>query len=296
MPNTLSGINLAKIANKSLDFMARQFLPLQAFHRDFSEEIKDQGESITTRVASAVTAVDVSGGYTAQNVVTTPITVTLNQNPGFPWAFTDAEIYKAANNFDWLMKIFVEPATESVVKAILDYSFAIFTAANFASSVTKTAGQFDADVVADNAVTLTTNKAPKTERATIVLPTYYGNVAKDATVEDLSKSGSAEALRDMKVSRLRGFSMFEYTDIPTNGENLAGVSLHPSALAMAARSQITPPEFSGRVENITEPVSGLPLQWRIWYDANNKKTMLSVEALFGASKGNGAAAVRIKSA
>lgn len=296
MANTLNGINLAKIANKSLDFMARQFLPLRAFHRDFSADIKDQGESITTRVAGAVSAVDVSSGYTAQDVSSTAITVTLNKNKGFPMGFTDAELYKAANDFNWLLGIFIEPATESVLKAMLDDSFALVLAANFSSAATVTASNYDADDLADNGVTLSTNKAPKMERAAIFKPTYYGALIKDSVVEDASASGSTEALKEAKITRCRGFNIFEYTDIPANGESLEGVALHPSALALAARSMVTPPDFKGRIENVIEPVTGLPLQWRQWYEAKEKKTYVSVEALYGVSKGNGAALVRIKSA
>lgn len=296
MSNTLNGINLAKIANKSLDFMGRAFMPLRSFHRDFGDDLQAQGASVTTRVPTAVVAVDVSNGYTAQDVATTPITITLDQNKGFPWGLKDSEVYKAANNFDWLMKIFVQPATESVLKAMLDYSFGLVLASNFATFVTKTAAQWDADAMADASVTLSMNKAPKTERTAILLPTYYGNVAKDAVVEQVNTSGSSDALREMRINRIRGFESYDYTDIPDNGQNLAGICCHPSALCLAARPQITPPDFTGRIENIIEPVTGLPLQWRIWYDHNAKKTMISVEALFGVSVGNGSALVRIKSA
>lgn len=293
MPNTLNGINLAKVANKSLDFMSRTFVPLRSFHRDFSAELAQQGASVTTRVPGAVSAVDVSGGYTAQAVATTPVTITLDQNPGFPWAFTDAEIYKAANNFDWLMNIFVLPATEAVLKAFMDYSLGLVKAAQFPTVITKTAAQWDADAMADAGISLSTNKAPKSERTAILLPTYYGNVAKDAVVEQLNTSGSTDALRELRINRIRGFETHDYTDVPDNGEQLAGICLHPSGLCMAARGQVVPPDFKGRIENVVEPISGLPLQWRIWYDSNNKKTMMCVEALFGVSPGNANAIVRI---
>ena len=47
-----------------------------------------------------------------------------------------------------------------------------------------------------------------------------------------------------------------------------------------------------RADLASDPLTGLPLQFRYWYDANNKKEMLSVEALYGVAVGNGTAAVR----
>lgn len=296
MSNTLNGINISKIAMKSLDFFGRSFYPLLAFHRDFSEEVKDQGDNVTTRVPTAVTAVDVSGGYTAQNVATTAVTITMNKNKGFPWAFTDAELIKAAGNFDWLKSIFLQPAAEAVLKAMVDDSLALVTAANFATSRTVTAANWDADDAADCATDLSTNKAPKAERAMLLKPNYYGATIKDSVVEDLASSGSTEALREAEIRRLRGFNVFEYTDIPANGESLEGIAQHPSALCLAARTMITPTDFPGQILNVTEPVTGLPLQWRSWYSPNDKKHFISVEAFYGVAVGNGAGLVRIVSA
>ena len=58
--NTLNGINLAQIAESTLDYMSYEFAPLNAITRDFSEDIAQQGESVTTRVPASVSAVDLS--------------------------------------------------------------------------------------------------------------------------------------------------------------------------------------------------------------------------------------------
>ena len=297
MANTLNGINLDAIAQKTLDFLGLMFFPLTAVTRDLSQEILTQGNSVTTRVASSVPAVSVAAGYTAQDVTSTSKQVTLDKNKGFPFALTDAEVQKSAFGYDWLRDIFMVPALESVLKAAMADLLALATAANFTTTPrTITAANFDADDVVDLQTDLDGINAPTSDRALIIKPTYRGSLVKDNPIQDAAAYGGVEAIREGRVPRVSGFSPITYNNIPANGESLEGVALHASALIIAARPQVVPNNFPGQVVNTSDPLTGLPLQFRYWYDANNKKEMLSVEALYGVAVGNGTAAVRIKSA
>ena len=51
-----------------------------------------------------------------------------------------------------------------------------------------------------------------------------------------------------------------------------------------------------RVENVEDPVTELPLQFRAWYDANNGVYKFSVGVLYGVAAGNTTALKRITSA
>ena len=62
MSNTLGGINLAAIAEQSLDYLSYEFFPITAVATDFSGDIATKGESITTRIVSGLTAQDLSSG------------------------------------------------------------------------------------------------------------------------------------------------------------------------------------------------------------------------------------------
>lgn len=294
MANTLGGINLAQIAEQSLDYLSTQFHPLRAFARDFSDDISGQGESVTTRVPSSMTASDLSAGYGASDVTSTAKTVTLNKFKGYSMAFTDMEVSKAGN-FDWLSSVFLAPALEVTLDAVMDDLLALVLNANYSSNEVITAANFDADEVADLAGDLTTAKVPKSERALILPPSYYSSLQKDAIIQDASGYGSAAGVQENAAQRVHGFDVYEYTGIPANSENLAGVALHPSALILAARTPAAPADGNVETQDIVDS-TGLPIQLRTFYDAVAGKHYLTMGVLYGVGVGNGAALKRIKSA
>ena len=51
MANTLGGINLAQIAEETLRTLALETVNIRPLATDFSMDIADKGESVTTRVA-----------------------------------------------------------------------------------------------------------------------------------------------------------------------------------------------------------------------------------------------------
>jgi hypothetical protein len=296
MANTLGGINLAQIAQQTLDYLATAFVPLKAFHRDFSKDIQQKGASVATRVPSSVTAGDLSAGYTATDVASTPITVTLSNFKGFVYGFTDLEVSKAGDA-SWLQQIFMAPAVESMLAAFMADMLPLVTVANFSSARVKTSAQFDADSVVDLATDLSTNKVMLADRAMLLKPAYYGNLQKDNAIQVAFAYGGTEAIRAGQVPIVHGLTPYPFNGtIPSNGEALEGFAAHPSALCMAARQIATPQNFTGQIENIDEPQTGLPIQLRTWYDHNLGITKLSIGSLYGVAKGNGAALVRITSA
>ena len=295
MANTLGGINLAQISEQALDYLSTQFHPLRAFARDFSTDISGAGESVTTRVPSSMTAVDLSSGYTAQDVTSTAVTVTLNKFKGHSAAYTDMEVSKAGN-FDWLSSQFLAPALEVTLDAVMDDLLALVLNANFSSNEVITAANFDADEVADLAADLTTAKCPKTERALILPPSYYSSIQKDSIIQDSSSFGASDAVQENAAQRVHGFNLYEYTGIPANSENLAAIALHPSALCLAARTPAAPTDGSVQVSDIVDPSTGLPIQLRTFYDNVAGKHYLTMGVLYGVAVGNGAALKRIKSA
>ena len=295
MANSLGGINLAQISEQALDYLSNQFHPLRAFARDFSTDISGAGESVTTRVPSSMTAVDLSSGYTAQDVTSSAVTCTLNKFKGHSAAYTDMEVSKAGN-FDWLSSQFLAPALEVTLDAVMDDLLALVLNANFSSNEVITAANFDADEVADLAADLTTAKCPKTERALILPPSYYSSIQKDSIIQDSSSFGASDAVQENAAQRVHGFNLYEYTGIPTNSENLAAIALHPSALVLAARTPAAPTDGSVQVSDIQDPTTGLPIQLRTFYDNVAGKHYLTMGVLYGVAVGNGAALKRIKSA
>lgn len=295
--NTLGGVNLAQIAEEAIDYLGSQFFPVNMFTTNFSSDIAQRGESVTTRIVSGFTSQDVSGGYStnAQNSTTTAVTTTLSNFKGVPIEINDSEISKAGDR-DWLMKNFYKPLFEATTKAFVDDLLALVTNANFSNATTQAVGGFDADVLADIGGALTTRKVPYDRRAMLLSPTYHAALAKDSSLHDISASGDSDVIINNRVKRARGFDVFEYEAIPGNSENLVGFGCGRSALVFAVRPVYKPEVPSVNVKNMVEPNSGLPFQFRLWYSPDNGVWYLSAGFLYGVSVGQAAAMQRIVSA
>jgi len=284
MANTLNGLNLAAIAQSVLDNLSAQHTPVSAFTTDFSSEIADQGESITTRIATAVSAGDASSGYSATDVTSSAKTVTLNQHKHFTMAFTDLEIAKGGMNM--LERTFVRPATHAVINSMVDALMALVVNSEFGNKATVTSSNFGADDVATLAGDLTTLNVPKDERALIIKPAYYASLAQDNAIQASYATTLNDSIRDHSVPRVHGFDVYEYSDIPSNSENLEGFACGPEALLIAARQPAIPQNWSGAVESVTDPDSGLTIQLRSWYEGKDGKQMITATTIFGVLVGS----------
>lgn len=279
MANTLNGINLAAIAQQTLDNLSAQHTPVSAFTTDFSADVADVGESVTTRIATAVTAADASSGYTASDVTSSAKTVTLDTHKHFTMGFTDLEIAKGGMNM--LERTFVRPATHAVVNAMVDSLMALVKNNEFGNVSTVTAANFGADDVATLAGDLTTLNVPKDERALIIKPSYYASLAQDNAIQASYASTLDDSLRNHSVPRVHGFNVYEYSDIPSNSENLEGFACGREALLIAARQPSIPQNWSGAVESATDPESGLTIQLRSWYEGKDGKQYITATVIYG---------------
>ena len=294
--NTLGGVNLAVIAQQSLDVLQDVLPPLRAFTTDFSAEVAVRGASVTTRVATQPTSASLATGYAAnaQNSTTTAKTVTLGAPTGLVLGFSDEEWSKSSIN---LHDIFIRPGLNAVANDMMDDALALVTNANFgAAAFTGAAGDFDADDVADLAQTLSTAKVPRNDRFLMLSPTYFASLAKDDAIQAAYAFGGAEAIRDNRVPRVHGFNVVEYTDIPSNSENLVGLCGAPQGIIIAARVPATPDNFTGEIMNVTDPESGLTIQLRKWYSADDGQYYLSMASMWGVAVGVSGNITRLVSA
>ena len=297
MSNTLNGLNLEAVADEAIAYLGSEFFPVDLFSTNFSTDIATHGESVTTRIVSGLTAQDVSSSYAsaAQDVTSTAVTTTLSNFKGHVAQFTDLEISKAGSG-EWLMKNFLEPTKEATCKAFVDDLLALITNANYSNKTTKAAGLFDADVVADIAGALTSRKVPQAGRALLVDPDYYTALLKDSSIHDMSAFGNNEAIVDGRLTRVRGLAVQQYDAIPGNSENLTGFACGKSALVVAVRPVFRPDVRHVKATNRVEEKTGLPFQFRMWYDPSGGVTYMSAGFLYGVSNGDANALQRIVSA
>lgn len=284
MANTLGGVNLAAIAQKSLDTLLPRLAMMQGIMAtDFSSDVATQGESVTTRVATATTAQDFTSTTADQDATTTAKTITLSQYKGTRIGFTDSEWSKSSIN---LNDVFIVPAVNGIANAIVNSALGLVTAANYGSAAfTGAASTFDADDAADLAQTLTTANVREDGRFLLLSPSYFGNLAKDASVQAAYSYGSAEVIRDNRIPRVHGLSVFEYTAIPSNSEFLVGAVGANQGIICATRLPAIPANFPGDVETVTDPDTGFSLQFRRWYSADDRKHRMEVGVIYGVQVG-----------
>jgi uncharacterized membrane protein len=289
----LGGINLQVIAQDSLTTLLAQFPLVNKFTTDFGGDILQRGESVTTRIASGVSATDIAAnGYTRSDVESTAKTVTLNKHKGFVMGFSDGEVAKGG--YDVLRRTFIRPAAHAVVKAVMDEVFGLVTAGNFPSTgYDSTVAGFDADAVADISQALTDANVPMAGRTLIVKPALYTSLAKDNSIQAQYASGTNAPLTENLLPRIHGFEVNQYTALPETVTNLKGIAVSPEAILIAARLPATPTNWYGNVATATDAESGLSIQVREWYDGDAGEQKLSMSILFGVSVGNPACLAKI---
>jgi len=298
MSNTLQNVNLAQLAQQSLDVLVPHLVPLNVVTTDLSADVATSGATVGTRIATQMTGVAniESLGYagSAEAVTLTAKTVTLGALSGLVIGFTDTEWSKSSIN---LMDVFVKPGINLIAKGMQDTLWALFTSSNYTNSETITAAAFNADKVALLAEKCTDLNWPAMDRAMVLKPSYFTRLTLDKAIQAQYAYGGSEVIRYRQIPAVSGFApVMEYSGLPDNSQNLVGVVLNKQAAIVASRVPATPDSFNGEITNVSDPDSGFTMQLRKWYSPDAGKYFMSIGALWGASVGNGAAAVRIVSA
>lgn len=284
MANTIAGVNLAQVAEETLPHLQTCFAPLAGVMTDFSSDIAQEGASVTTRVPTKPTAQDLSSGYTTTDTTLTAKTVTLDTFYGFVWGFKDVERSKSSIH---LNDTFIRPALDALGTKVFGDVWNLVLNANFGTSSTITAANFDRDDVVDLGTTLTdTKKAPKEGRSIWADPQHYGALVKSLNSAEIP--GLIAEKAEGMVPRVAKFDVYETDLADNNSENLAAFAFHRSSLLMAARGVDSEgaADVGVEVENVTIPDLNLPVQFRRWYDPNAGELKYSVGLLYGVAVGN----------
>lgn len=290
--NTLSGVNATRISQLTLEALQTSVLPFKSFTTDFSPDIADRGSGVTTRFVTNPSVSNFAATRSAQNATTTARTVSLSNYVGVDLGFADTEMSFSDVK---LVEMFIRPAIVALFENVMAGVFALVTSANYSSSTLITAANFNATNVAGLATTLNTAKVASVGRSIILPPTYADTLRKDSTILPAYAIGGTDFLKGGVIPRLHNFDIYEFNGtIPTNAENLAGVALSPQAVCIAARQPSMPRNWAGQVVPITEPDSGLTVQFRDWYDGQEQRTQLCL--IYGVQVGVAANLHRIRSA
>ncbi len=284
MSNTIAGVSLGLIAQESLSHLASVFGPLRGVITDLSPEVVRGGTTIATRIPTKPTAGELTS-YTPSAVTLTAVSLTLPNNPiGFVASFSDSERSRSAVNLD---QLFVAPLVEAVGDHLFAAIWNVVTAANFATSTTITAANFDRSDLADIGATLTGLGAPKTGRTVWANSTHFAALVKSLNSAEYvgNDANKAEGL----VPRTAGFDVYEQSGADANAENLAAFAFHKSAIVMAARGIDATGAGTAGVEllDIEIPGLGIPVQFRRFYSPDAGALRISAALNYVVGKGTG---------
>jgi len=284
MSNTIAGVSLGLIAQESLSHLASVFSPLRGVITDLSPEVVRGGTTIATRIPTKPTAGELTS-YTPSAVTLTPVSLTLPANPvGYVASFSDAERSRSAVNLD---QLFVAPLVEAVGDHLFAAIWNVVTAANFATSTTITASNYDRSDLADIGATLTGLGAPKTGRSVWCNSGHFAALVKSLNSAEYvgNDANKSEGL----VPRTAGFDVYEQSGADANAENLAAFAFHKSAIVMAARGIDATGAGTAGVEllDIEIPGLGIPVQFRRWYNADAGGLRISAALNYVVGKGTG---------
>jgi len=263
---------------------------LTSFSSVFSTLEGTAGKSVFVPLVGTSTATEFgSGGYlTSDDATLTGATVTLKHfKVSSRFSPLDVKSYGA----QYLVNAFTPTAANAISEACLAEVSALITNANYSSNAVTGASLSYSEVVTAKGV-LDAAKASDT-RALILNPTYANNLLTDAQIAAAYALG-ANVIQTGQIGQVGGMSVFQFTSLPTNSENLAGFACGSDAIAVASGLPMS--EIPGfEVANAFDADTGLGIQILMGQEQSGFYNVTAT-LLFGAAKGRATSLTRLLTA
>ena len=282
-PSVLAAGVLSALSNK---------LPvLSGISSVFSARPGSSGMSITVPLIGTSTASSFStGGYlTGDDATVTQTSISLGHYK-ISSRFTPSNLkdYGA----DFFVQNFVTTASIGLAQKIMDLINAQVTNANY--SVSTVSG---ADVSYDELVavqkTLDDAKAPS-PRFAVLNSTYIAGLRSDTTIVGNNVLG-ASIIRDGDLGIIAGARIYQFANLATNSENLAGFVAGPDAIAFASALPDSEGIPGAEIANATDAGTGLGVQVLIFMEQSGFMNVTAT-LLAGCAVGRASSLVRLKTA
>ena len=296
MSNTISSeLKLNVILDSALVALKQALLPIRALSNAFYDVPLKGTDKISVPYfpLETVASKDFNGTYTFEGSTTDSREVTINKRKYQPLAFTSAELARQPRlSPEMIGQMKGQKLAEDILADILS----VVTAANYGSAIfTGATSAFDSDDVIDIKTALDVAKWPKSGRALILDSAYEGVLLKDNDIKSAYAVGTSSAVQQGILPQIAGFDIRGTNLIPANGENLKGMAIFPSAIIVGF-SPIAPNMSNVEYQVVTDPETGLTLEYRKWEDPDTDTHKSVIECNYGYAKGEAAALKRIVSA
>jgi len=263
---------------------------LRSFSSVFSTLEGQAGKSVFVPLVGTSTATEFgASGYLSQDDATlTGATVTLKHfKVSSRFSPLDVKSYGA----QYLVNAFTPTAANAIAEACLAEVSALILAANYSSSQASGASLSYSEVITAKGV-LDAAKASDT-RALILNSTYANNLLTDAQIAAAYALG-AQVIQTGQIGQIGGMSVYQFTSLPTNSENLAGFACGSDAIAVASGLPMSEiPGFETAVA--VDADTGLGIQIIMGQEQSGYYNVTAT-LLFGAAKGRATSLTRLLTA
>lgn len=190
-------------------------------------------------------------------------------------------------------------AAEKLAYDVMTSILGLVTNSNYgAAVVTQDSVDFDYDSLITIKTACDTANIPQVQRSLILYSTYYNILLSDERIGWAMSYGSAMPAQEGRIPVALGFQMYGVPTIPANSEKLKGFACYPYAVLIAF-SPITPAQEVRQTlfsyQTVTDPDSGLTLEYRAWGSPDKDLTKEVIEVNYGFGVGETAGLKRIVS-
>jgi len=293
-----------KILQNAMRALKNRILPVLAFANRIQSEPLEGTDTIN------VPYFPLASGATKDFVAGTGYVVGLNQSVGYKPVTINKRKYRDVyfTSVEWnrqphlKVEKLVEMEAEKLADDVLADIWSVVTAANYPGTSgtnmlpAMAASAFDFDDLATLRRFCGEANWPSVGRSVILDGTFHEYLTRDSRF-GMQNTGSNEAAREGRVSRALGFDVLEVPLLPPNGaEKVAGAAVYQSAI-LVGFAPVTPhPTLRKTVVDytiVTDPDTGLALEYRAWGNPNMDAVTETIEVNYGFAVGEAAALKRI---
>lgn len=298
MPET-STLSINELAQDVFDAFKQQLPVLRDIGYDLSSATAKKGDQIKARVAKlpAVSTYDGTTGYengaTEASALFVDVPVTLDQHKHVPVKLD--YIDSISSKID-LYGIAVMNIGYALAKSVLDFALGKVLAANFSEVTTEPIISTSSETLGKVRKALNTRGAALIGRFGIVNSDFFEALDNDVRIASKDYYGQQTNAKPLGILRnVKGFgTVYEYPDLPANGENLSGYFGDRTGIVLATRipNDISAVADSAGIpkiasfEVVTDAETGLSMLAIKWMKSGTFDVYVTFTLLYGVAAGS----------
>ncbi len=286
MATTLTNLSMAGIEMAIQAALKNALVPINAFSLGISTEGMRKDDVKRVPVLTDPTAQSKTlGTATTENGAVTGKDVKLDTPKEAAFKMKEGEV--SASEAQSFAEGLAAGAVYSLAKDILDAAFNLVTAANYATKVTSAAADFGMDDLGLLFAAAETKKLGRV-RSLILNSSYVAQLLANSQLGITLATIGSDALKTAVLPPLLGMQSYMYSGLPTNNENLGGMVIDKTSIAVAV-SPIEQLVAEGEADclfnkRVSDPDSGLTVNYKMVGNADGGYIKGIVSVMYGVAK------------